>query len=58
MQAHRRLIRRVIEAFPEDEFFRFSIGGMRPFSAMAMEMIGMEPAGLPGPRHGPVGHGR
>ena len=29
--------RRVIEAFPEAELFRFSVGGMRPFSAMALE---------------------
>jgi uncharacterized damage-inducible protein DinB len=47
-QAHRRLTRRVIEAFPEDEFFRFSIGSMRPFSAMVMEMIGMAAAGIRG----------
>ena len=47
-QGHRRLTRRVIEAFPEDAFFRFSIGGMRPFSAMAMEMIGMAAAGIRG----------
>ena len=38
-QGHRRVTRRVIEAFPEDEFLRFSIGGMRPFSALAMEFI-------------------
>ena len=38
-QGHRRVTRRVIEAFPEGEFFRFSIGGMRPCSALAMEMI-------------------
>jgi uncharacterized damage-inducible protein DinB len=47
-QGHRRLTRRVIEAFPEDEFFRFSIGGMRPFSAMAIEMIGIVAAGIRG----------
>lgn len=40
-QAHRRLTRRVIEAFPEDRLFTFSIGGMRPFGALAMEMITM-----------------
>ena len=40
-QGHRRLTRRVIEAFPEDELFRFSIGSMRPFGAMAMEMLSM-----------------
>ncbi len=40
-QGHRRLTRRVIDAFPEDELFSFSIGGMRPFGVMAMEIIGM-----------------
>jgi uncharacterized damage-inducible protein DinB len=38
-QGHRRLTRRVIEAFPEDRFLSFSIGGMRPFGAMALELI-------------------
>src|SRR5262245_36465711 len=38
-QGHRRLTRRVIEAFPEDRLFSFSIGSMRPFGALAMEMI-------------------
>ena len=27
-RGHRRLTRRVIEAFPEDQLFTFSIGGM------------------------------
>ena len=40
-QGHRRLTRRVIEAFPDDQLFTFSIGGMRPFGAMALEMLGM-----------------
>jgi len=40
-QGHRRLTRRVIEAFPEDKLFNFSLGGMRPFSAMAMEFLKM-----------------
>jgi uncharacterized damage-inducible protein DinB len=40
-QGHRRLTRRVIEAFPEDKLFAFSIGGMRPFSELAMEFIRM-----------------
>jgi uncharacterized damage-inducible protein DinB len=40
-QGHRRLTRRVIEAFPEDKLFQFSVGGMRPFGEMALEMIGM-----------------
>lgn len=38
-QGHRRLTRRVIEAFPEDQLFSFSIGSMRPFGAMALELI-------------------
>ncbi len=47
-QGHRRVTRRVIEAFPEAELFRFSVGGMRPFSAMATEMISMASAGIRG----------
>ena len=38
---HRALTRRVIDAFPEDKLFAYTIGGMRPFSALAMEFIGM-----------------
>lgn len=38
-QGHRRLTRRVIEAFPDDQLFRFSIGGMRPFGVMVMEIV-------------------
>ena len=40
-QGHRALTRRVIDAFPEDKLFTYSVGGMRPFSALAMEFIGM-----------------
>ena len=40
-QGHRRLTRRVIDAFPEDKLFDFSIGGMRPFGALALEMLSM-----------------
>jgi uncharacterized damage-inducible protein DinB len=40
-QGHRRLTRRVTEAFPEDKLFEFSIGGMRPFADLAWEFIGM-----------------
>jgi uncharacterized damage-inducible protein DinB len=36
---HRRLTRRVIEAFPEDQLFAHSVGGMRPFGVMAMELV-------------------
>lgn len=38
-QGHRRVTRRVIEAFPEEQLFRYSIGGMRPFSELALELI-------------------
>jgi uncharacterized damage-inducible protein DinB len=38
-QGHRRLTRRVIDAFPEDKLFTFSLGSMRPFGAMALEML-------------------
>jgi uncharacterized damage-inducible protein DinB len=40
-QGHRRLTRRVIEAFPDDQLFRFSVGGMRTFGDLAMEMLGI-----------------
>jgi uncharacterized damage-inducible protein DinB len=40
-QGHRGLTRRVIDAFPEDKLFTYSVGGMRPFSGLAMEFIGM-----------------
>jgi uncharacterized damage-inducible protein DinB len=40
-QGHRKLTRRVIDAFPEDKLFSYSVGGMRPFSTLAMEFIGM-----------------
>jgi uncharacterized damage-inducible protein DinB len=40
-QGHRRLTRRVIDAFPDDKLFSFSVGGMRPFGALAMEMTTM-----------------
>jgi hypothetical protein len=31
----------VIDAFPDDQLFSFSVGGMRPFGALAMEMVTM-----------------
>jgi uncharacterized damage-inducible protein DinB len=40
-QGHRRLTRRMIDAFPEDQLFTFSIGGMRTFGALALEIITM-----------------
>ncbi|TDX01997.1 DinB family protein [Dinghuibacter silviterrae] len=47
-QSHRRLTRRVIEAFPEDQLFTYSVGGMRPFSGLALEMIHMARPGIQG----------
>jgi len=40
-QGHRRLTRRVIEAFPEDKLFTFSVGGMRTFAELVREMFTM-----------------
>jgi hypothetical protein len=40
-QGHRRLTRRVMEAFPEDKLFTFAIGSMRPFSEMVKEFLRM-----------------
>src|SRR5688572_17506404 len=47
-QGHRRVTRRMIERFPEDKLFTYSIGGMRPFSDMIMEMIGIAGPGIKG----------
>ncbi|MEP1150100.1 MAG: DinB family protein [Balneola sp.] len=47
-QGHRRLTRRMIEAFPEDKLFTYSIGGMRPFSELVMEMNHMAAPGIHG----------
>src|SRR5262245_31493084 len=40
-QGHRRLTRRLIEAFPEDRLFSFSVGSMRRSGAMVLEMFSM-----------------
>lgn len=40
-QGHRRLTRRVIDAFPDEKLFTFSIGGMRPFGELATEIVTM-----------------
>ncbi len=40
-QGHRRLSRRIIEAFPEDQLFEFSVGGMRPMGQLALELLSM-----------------
>jgi uncharacterized damage-inducible protein DinB len=39
---HRRVTRRTIEAFPDDEtFMSFSVGGMRPFAVLVNEFLSM-----------------
>ena len=40
-QGHRALTRRVIDAFPENDLFNYSIGGMRKMSDYALECLGM-----------------
>ncbi len=47
-QGHRALTRRVIEAFPEKDFFEFSIGGMRPFSKLVDELLAIGAPALKG----------
>ena len=47
-QNHRNLTRRVIEAFPENELYNYSLGGMRTFAELAMEIVGMAVPGLKG----------
>jgi uncharacterized damage-inducible protein DinB len=51
-QGHRRVTRRVIDAFPEDKLFTFSIGGMRPFGVLALEMLTMGAPMVRGAVHG------
>jgi uncharacterized damage-inducible protein DinB len=47
-QEHRKVTRRTIEAFPEDKLFNYSVGGMRPFAILVMEMLGMAVPGVKG----------
>lgn len=47
-QGHRSLTRRTIEAFPEDKLFTYSVSGMRPFSELVYEFLGMAVPGLQG----------
>jgi uncharacterized damage-inducible protein DinB len=47
-QHHRNLTRRVIAAFPEKELYHYSLGGMRTFAELAMEILGMAVPGLKG----------
>ena len=45
-QGHRRLTRQIIEAFPEDKLFKYSIGGMRPFAVMVNEIMSIADSGV------------
>jgi uncharacterized damage-inducible protein DinB len=47
-QGHRELTRRVISLFPEEHLFSFSLGGMRPFSEMVKELLGIAVPGAKG----------
>jgi uncharacterized damage-inducible protein DinB len=47
-QGHRALTRHVIEAFPEKDFFEFSIGGMRPFAKLTVELLSIAAPALKG----------
>lgn len=40
-QGHRKLTRRIIDAFPEKELMEYSIGGMRTFAQLASECLSM-----------------
>lgn len=51
-QGHRRLTRRVIEAFPDEELFSFSVGGMRTFGEMTLELLEMGAPMVRGVAHG------
>lgn len=45
---HRYVTRKVIEAFPEDKIFTYSIGGMRTFAGLMSEMLAMGAPGIQG----------
>lgn len=47
-QGHRALTRRVIELFPEKDFFEFSIAGMRTFSKLTDELLAIGSPALKG----------
>jgi uncharacterized damage-inducible protein DinB len=52
---HRRVTRKLIEAFPEDKMFTYSIGGMRTFAQLISELLAMEAPGIRGVVHGKWG---
>lgn len=47
-QGHRGLTRRLIEAYPDEHFFSYSLGGMRPCSALIDEVLQMADQSMQG----------
>jgi len=47
-QGHRNLTRKLIEAYPEDQIFNYSIGDMRPFAELIMEIMDLSGGGVEG----------
>ena len=47
-QGHRRLTRRIIDAFPADEFENYSIGGMRTPLELSKELVTLGAPGIKG----------
>lgn len=47
-QGHRALTRRVIELFPEKDFFEFSVAGMRTFAQLTDELLAIASPALKG----------
>ena len=45
-QGHRGLTRRLIEEYPDEHLFTHSIGGMRPFSDLVLELLAIAGPGL------------
>jgi uncharacterized damage-inducible protein DinB len=45
---HRNVTAKVIDAFPEDQLFTYSIGGMRTFAQLITEMLTMGAPGIRG----------
>ncbi|MVN91110.1 DinB family protein [Mucilaginibacter aquatilis] len=47
-QGHRNLTRKTIEAFSEDDLFNYSVGGMRPFALLVVEILDLTGPGIEG----------
>ncbi|MES2873333.1 MAG: DinB family protein [Bacteroidota bacterium] len=45
-KGHRGLTRKLIEVFPEKEYFEFSLGGMRPAAQLIQEMMDVSTGGV------------